>query len=77
MRTQWLKMSVGIMALAASGLQTAAAASEYQTPSKEILQLADVKQAPAFIMDQARENALMLYRDNYKSLPSSLNKNYA
>ena len=68
MRTHWLKMSVGLIAFAVSVLQSAGAATEYQTPSKEILQLADVKQAPSFIMDQARKNALMLYRDNYKTI---------
>lgn len=46
----------------------ATAATEYKTPSKSILQLADVKQAPYFIMDKERHNALMLYRDNYKTI---------
>ncbi|MDC8829971.1 S9 family peptidase [Alteromonas gilva] len=44
------------------------AATEYQKPSEAILQLVDVKQAPYFLMNEAEDTALMLYRDAYKTI---------
>ncbi|NVK54495.1 MAG: S9 family peptidase [Alteromonadaceae bacterium] len=44
------------------------AATEYQKPSEKILQLVDVKRAPYFLMNEAQDTALMLYRDPYKTI---------
>lgn len=43
-------------------------AVNYQKPSKEILELVDVKLAPYTLIDDARENMVLLSRDNYKSI---------
>ncbi len=40
----------------------------YQKPSKEILDLVDVKLAPRTLIDDARENMVLLSRDTYKSI---------
>ena len=40
----------------------------YQKPSPEILKLVDVDPAPAVRMDNIKENMVLMYRDNYKSL---------
>jgi len=40
----------------------------YQKPSQEILDLVDVPQAPSVFMDDARENMIFAYRDNYKTI---------
>ena len=68
MRRQWLAASIVFSTVLTHGYNIAMAATEYQIPSKQILQLADVKQAPYFIMDEGRNNALMLYRNNYKTI---------
>ena len=47
---------------------SALASLEYQKPSEEILQLVDVKRAPHGMMDEAQENMVLIYRDNYKSI---------
>ena len=47
---------------------SAQSALEYQKPSAEILELVDVKLAPRTIIDDAQENMILLYRDNYKSI---------
>ncbi|MBL4708184.1 MAG: S9 family peptidase, partial [Flavobacteriales bacterium] len=41
---------------------------EYQKPSQEILDLVDVDLAPAVLMDEKRENMVLLYRDAYKTI---------
>jgi dipeptidyl aminopeptidase/acylaminoacyl peptidase len=41
---------------------------EYQTPHSNIMQLADVPMAPALRMDSKGEKAILLYRDQYKSI---------
>lgn len=46
----------------------AQSALEYQKPSQEILDLVDVKLAPRTLIDDAQENLILLYRDNYKSI---------
>ena len=43
-------------------------ALQYQKPSKEILELVDVTLAPATLMDDAQENMVLIFRDNYKSI---------
>ena len=40
----------------------------YQKPAKEILNLVDVPRAPSTFMDDAQENMVLLFRDNYKSI---------
>lgn len=41
---------------------------EYQKPPKEILDLADVDMAPSMRIDDAGEQMVLLYRDQYKTL---------
>tara|TARA_B100000446_G_scaffold133654_1_gene125787 strand:- start:450 stop:2867 length:2418 start_codon:yes stop_codon:yes gene_type:complete len=43
-------------------------ALQYQKPSKEILDLVDVTLAPTTLVDDAQQNMLLLFRDNYKSI---------
>ncbi len=40
----------------------------YQTPAKAILDLVDVPLAPSVLMDEDKENMILLYRDAYKSI---------
>ncbi|MDX1462656.1 MAG: prolyl oligopeptidase family serine peptidase [Marinirhabdus sp.] len=40
----------------------------YQKPPQEILDLVDAPLAPSVLMDDAAENAVLLYRDAYKSI---------
>lgn len=40
----------------------------YQKPSKEILDLVDVKLAPYVLIDDAKENMVLIYRDAYESI---------
>ncbi|MEM6265794.1 MAG: S9 family peptidase, partial [Bacteroidota bacterium] len=40
----------------------------YQVPPKEILELVDVPVAPQVLMDESKENMVLLYRDSYKSI---------
>ena len=42
--------------------------SNYQKPSKEILDLADVSLAPGVQIDSKGENMVLIYRDQYKSI---------
>ena len=42
--------------------------AEYQKPPEEILELVDVPRAPGVLMDDSRENMILLYRDAYKSI---------
>jgi len=41
---------------------------EYQKPSKEILDLVDVKLAPYVLMDDQKQNMVLIYRDAYESI---------
>lgn len=43
-------------------------ALQYQKPSEEILNLVDVTLAPATLLDDAQENMVLIFRDNYKSI---------
>ena len=43
-------------------------ALQYQKPSKEILDLVDVTLAPTTLVDDAQQNMMLLFRDNYKSI---------
>jgi len=40
----------------------------YQKPPKEILELVDIESAPSVFADANKENMLLLYRDQYKSI---------
>jgi len=40
----------------------------YQKPPQEILELVDVPRAPSVILDENKENMILLYRDAYKSI---------
>jgi len=40
----------------------------YQKPSKEILELVDVPLAPSVLLDNNKENMVLLYRDAYKTI---------
>lgn len=42
--------------------------STYQIPPDEILELVDVPRAPSVILDDSKENMILLYRDAYKSI---------
>ena len=41
---------------------------DFQKPPKEILELADVERAPSVILDNNKENMVLLYRDAYKTI---------
>ncbi|MAY83335.1 MAG: S9 family peptidase [Flavobacteriales bacterium] len=41
---------------------------EYQKPSKEILDLVDVKLAPYVLLDDEKKNMILIYRDAYESI---------
>lgn len=41
---------------------------EYQKPPQEILELVDVQLAPSVLMDDSKENMILLYRDAYTSI---------
>lgn len=40
----------------------------YQKPHQKILELVDVPRAPSVLMDDSKENMILLYRDAYKSI---------
>ncbi len=40
----------------------------YQKPPKEILDLVDVPRAPSVLLDEHKENMILLYRNSYKSI---------
>lgn len=42
--------------------------STYQIPPDEILELVDVPRAPSVILDDSKENMILLYRDAYKTI---------
>lgn len=41
---------------------------DFQKPPKEILELADVERAPSVILDNQKENMILLYRSAYKTI---------
>ena len=42
--------------------------SIYQKPPNEILELVDVPRAPSVLLDDSKENMILLYRNSYKSI---------
>jgi dipeptidyl aminopeptidase/acylaminoacyl peptidase len=40
----------------------------YQKPADEILKLVDIERAPYVLMDDAKENMILIYRDSYESI---------
>ncbi|GLX86161.1 hypothetical protein tloyanaT_24140 [Thalassotalea loyana] len=66
---KFIKLLSGVFLLSASVHVSANAdAPEYQKPSKEILELVDVKLAPYTLIDDARKHMVLLSRDTYKSI---------
>lgn len=41
---------------------------DFQKPPKEILDLVDVERAPSVYIDDSKENMILLYRSNFKTL---------
>ena len=68
MQYHWLGLRAAALCFAAILSPTVPAATEYQKPAEEILQLVDVKRAPYFLMNDSQDTALMLYRDTYKTI---------
>jgi fibrillarin-like rRNA methylase len=56
---------MGLCLLALSSPELIYASETYQKPSSEILELVDVKMAPIPIINDARENMLLIERDTY------------
>jgi len=66
---KFIKLLSGVFLLSASvHVGANADAPEYQKPSKEILELVDVKLAPYTLIDDARKHMVLLSRDTYKSI---------
>ena len=61
---KWIALWLVVLA----GQSFAQDALTYQKPPKEILNLVDVTLAPSTLMDDAQNNMVLLYRDNYKSI---------
>lgn len=61
---KWL----ALMCVLCIGPLQAQDALQYQKPSEEILNLVDVTLAPATLLDDAQENMVLIFRDNYKSI---------
>ena len=63
-----LRNWLAVLCLLSVGSLHAQDALQYQKPSKEILDLVDVTLAPATLLDDAQENMVLIFRDNYKSI---------
>lgn len=63
-----LRNWLALLCLLSVGSLHAQDALQYQKPSKEILDLVDVTLAPATLLDDAQENMVLIFRDNYKSI---------
>ena len=68
MQLHRLRLRAAALCFAVILSPTVPAATEYQKPAEEILQLVDVKRAPYFLMNDSQDTALMLYRDTYKTI---------
>ena len=68
MQLHRLRLRAAALCFAVILSPTAPAATDYQKPAEEILQLVDVKRAPYFLMNDSQDTALMLYRDTYKTI---------
>ncbi|WP_088330668.1 prolyl oligopeptidase family serine peptidase [Lacimicrobium sp. SS2-24] len=68
MRKTWFGLGASALLMMMGAPLSANAALEYQKPSEEILQLVDVKRAPYFLMNEAQDQAIMLYRDSFKTI---------
>ena len=62
------KLAIGLVSALGMMSMNINAAVEYQTPSEEIRQLVDVKLAPYFLLNEKQDTALLLFRDNYKTI---------
>jgi dipeptidyl aminopeptidase/acylaminoacyl peptidase len=63
-----MKYSVLLVILIYGALLNAQEKLSYQKPPEEILELVDVQLAPSVLLDDAKENMILLYRDAYKSI---------
>lgn len=63
-----MKKILVFISLIYSTFMDAQVSLDYQTPHANIMQLADVPMAPALRMDSKGNKALLLYRDQYKSI---------
>ncbi len=57
-----------ILFFIACGISNAQVDITYQKPPKEILELADVPQTPAVLIDDENENIVLLHRSKYKTI---------
>ncbi|MBC9795303.1 S9 family peptidase [Sinomicrobium weinanense] len=66
-----MKLKLFLLSFLCAGFGIFATAQEnltYQKPPKEILELVDIQQPPSVLMDNAKENMLLLYRNSYKTI---------
>ena len=68
MRLKFSLLSAVLLLTTTLDVSANADALNYQKPSKEILELVDVKLAPYTLIDDARKHMVLLSRDNYKSI---------
>ncbi len=68
MRPKILLLSAALMMATSASIAANNDALVYQEPSQEIKELVDVKLAPYTLIDDKRENMLLIYRDSYKSI---------
>ena len=60
--------TLNITLIAISTVASAQKSSIYQKPPKEILDLVDVSRAPSVLMDDDKNQMVLLYRNSYKSI---------
>ena len=63
-----IKHLLSITLIAISTVASAQKSSIYQKPPKEILDLVDVSRAPSVLMDDDKNQMVLLYRHSYKSM---------
>ncbi|MBT5933089.1 MAG: S9 family peptidase [Flavobacteriales bacterium] len=63
-----IKHLLSITLIAISTVASAQKSSIYQKPPKEILDLVDVSRAPSVLMDDDKNQMVLLYRNSYKSI---------
>ena len=63
-----IKHLLSITLIAITTLASAQKSSIYQKPPKEILDLVDVSRAPSVLMDDDKNQMVLLYRNSYKSI---------
>ncbi|MDC1266879.1 hypothetical protein N8Z75_02765 [Crocinitomicaceae bacterium] len=63
-----IKHLLSITLIAISTVASAQKSSIYQKPPKEILDLVDVSRAPSVLLDDDKNQMVLLYRNSYKSI---------